>query len=105
MKEQTKAQLREEIERLNGIISYYRAEPYSIDYGAYLLVIDLIQNSKDEILSDLNFSETSEAGAFALNRQYDLLNRALECLREIPKRDRNDDLLRIDNGTKNGAYA
>lgn len=105
MKEQTKAQLREEIERLNGIISYYREEPYSIDHDAFLLMIDLIQSNKEEILSDLNFGETSESGAFALNRQYDLLNRALECLREIPKRDRNEDLLRIDNRTKNGGYA
>ena len=105
MKEQTKAQLRAEIERLNGIVRYYRAEPYSIDYKVYLLVIDLIQSSKDEILSDLNFSETSEAGSFALNRQYDLLNRALECLREIPKRDDNGDLLMVDNGTPQGGYA
>lgn len=105
MKGQTKAQLRAEIERLNGVVSYYRAEPYSIDYGVYLLLADLIENNKSEILDDLNSGDLSDHGAYALNAQYDLLISAAGFLADIPKRDDKGRLLRIDNGTAAGGYA
>ena len=105
MKEQTKAQLRAEIERLNGVISYYRAEPYSIDYKVYLLLSDLIENNKSEIMGDLNYGHLSNHGAYILNAQYDLLVSAAGCLADLPKRADNGDLLRVDNGTPEGGYA
>ena len=105
MKEQTKAQLRAEIERLNGVVSYCRAEPYSIDYGVYLLLSDLIQDNKNEIMEDLNYCQISNHGAYVLNAHYDLLTRAAGFLSDIPKRDDQGRLLRIDNGTVDGGYA
>tara|TARA_R110001606_G_scaffold4612_5_gene21539 strand:+ start:66 stop:383 length:318 start_codon:yes stop_codon:yes gene_type:complete len=105
MKEQTKAQLRAEIERLNGVVSYYRAEPYSIDYGVYLLLSDLIQDNKNEIMEDLNYCQISNHGAYVLNAQYDLLTKAVGFLADTPKRDDQGRLLRIDNGTVEGGYA
>ena len=105
MKEQTKAQLRAEIERLNGIVSYYRAEPYSIDYGVYLLLADLIESNKSEIMEDLNYCQISNHGAYVLNAQYDLLTRANGFLADIPKRADNGDLVRVDNGTERGGFA
>ena len=105
MKEQTKAQLRAEIERLKGVVNYYRAEPYSIDYGVYLLLADLVENNKSEIIEDLNYGQLSNHGAYALNAHYDLLIKASDFLAELPKRAENGDLLRVDNGTKSGGYA
>jgi len=99
MNTETKAQLRAEIERLNGVISYYRSEPHSIDYGVYLLLADLIEHNQSELMEDLNFGQTSEQGAAALNRQHDQLSEAYRFLRDIPKRDDNGRLLYIDNGT------
>jgi hypothetical protein len=105
MKEQTKAQLRAEIERLNGVASYYRAETHSIDYGVYLLLADLIESNQNELMEDLNCGQTSEQGAAALNRQYDQLSEAYRFLRDIPKIDDRGRLLRVDNGTVEGGYA
>lgn len=105
MKQQTKAQLRAEIERLNGVISYYRSEPYTIDYKVYLMLSDLIESNKSEILEDLNGWQLNNHAVYLLNNQYDLLNHAAECLADIPKRADNGDLLRIDNGTRDGGYA
>ena len=105
MKEQTKAQLRAEIERLNGVISYYRAEPCSIDYGVYLLLADLIENNKSEIMEDLNYCQISNHGIYVLNAQYDLLTKAVGFLADLPKRDDKGRLLRIDNGTVDGGHA
>ena len=102
---QLKAQLLSEIERLNGIVSYYRAEPYSIDYGVYLLLADLIESNKSEIMDDLNYGQISNHGAYVLNAQYDLLTKAAGCLADLPKRAENGDLVRVDNGTKSGGYA
>ena len=105
MKEQTKAQMRTEIQRLNGILSYYRAEPNSIDYRVYLLLADLIENNKGEILDDLNGGDLSDHGAYALNAQYDLLISAAGCLADMPKRDDKGRLLWVDNGTPEGGFA
>jgi hypothetical protein len=105
MKEQTKAQLRAEIERLNSVISYYRSEPYTIDYKVYLMLSDMIENNKSEILEDLNCWQLNNHAVYLLNKQYDLLNRAAECLVDMPKRAGNGDLLYIDNGTPDGGYA
>ena len=105
MKEQTKAQLRAEIERLNGVISYYRSEPYTIDYKVYLMLSDMIENNKSEILEDLNCVLLNNHAVYLLNKEYDLLNRAAECLADMPKRADNGDLLYIDNGTPDGGYA
>ena len=105
MKEQTKAQMRAEIERLKGVVSYYRAEPYSIDYKVYLLLADLIENNKSEIMEDLNHCQITNHGAYVLNAQYDLLISASGCLADLPKRDDQGRLLRIDNGTVDGGYA
>ena len=105
MKEQTKAQLRAEIERLNGVVSYYRAEPYSIDYGIYLLLADLIEKNQTEIMHDLSDGQLSNHGAYALNSHYDLLIKASDFLAELPKRAENGDLLMVDNRTKRVGYA
>ena len=105
MKEQTKAQLRAEIERLNGVVSCYRKEPESIDYEVYLLLTNLIDNNKSEIMEDLNYGHLSNHGAYILNAQYDLLTSAAGCLADLPKRADNGDLLRVDNGTPEGGYA
>ena len=105
MKEQTKAQLRDEVERLNGVVSYYRAEPYSIDYEVYLLLADLIESNKSEIMEDLNYCQISNHGAYVLNAQHDLLVSAAGCLADMPKRNDQGRLLRIDNGTVAGGYA
>jgi hypothetical protein len=112
MKEQTKAQLRAEIERmsaeikhLRGVVRYYRDEPYTIDFKVYLLLSDLIENNKSEIMEDLNYGHLSNHGAYILNAQYDLLTSAAGCLADLPKRADNGDLLRVDNGTPEGGYA
>jgi len=105
MKEQTKAQLRAEVERLNGVVSYYRAEPQSIDYGVYLLLADLIESNKSEIMEDLNYGGLSNHGVYILNAQYDLFASAAGFLADIPKRDEKGRLLRIDNGTVEGGFA
>ena len=105
MKEQTKAQLRAEIERLSGVVSYYRKEPESIDYEVYLLLTNLIDNNKSEIMEDLNYCQLNNYAVYFLNSQFDLLSKAAECLKELPKRDSQGQLLRIDNGTVDGGYA
>ena len=105
MKEQTKAQLRAEIERLNGVISYYRSEPYTIDYKVYLMLSDMIENNKSEILEDLNCWQLNNHAVYLLNKEYDLLTHAAGCLADMPKRADNGDLLYIDNGTPDGGYA
>lgn len=102
---ETKAQLRAEIERLNGVISYYRSEPYTIDYKVYLMLSDMIENNKSEILEDLNGWQLNNHAVYLLNKEYDLLNRAAECLAGMPKRADNGDLLKVDNGTPDGGYA
>ena len=105
MKEQTKAQLRAEIERLKCVVNYYRAEPYSIDYGIYLLLADLVENNMSEIMHDLSDGQLSNHAVYVLNAHYDLLIRAFDFLAELPKRADNGDLVRVDNGTKSGGYA
>jgi hypothetical protein len=79
---ETKAQLRAEIERLNSVISY-----------------------KSEILEDLNGWQLNNHAVYLLNKEYDLLTRAAECLADMPKRADNGDLLKVDNGTPDGGYA
>ena len=105
MKEQTKAQLRDEIERLKNTVRYFQSEPHKIDYGVYLLLADLIESNQNELMEDLNCGQTSEQGAAALNRQYDQLTEAYRFLRDIPKIDDRGRLLRVDNGTVAGGYA
>ena len=102
---ETKAQLRAEIERLNSVISYYRSEPYTIDYKVYLMLSDMIENNKSEILEDLNCWQLNNHAVYLLNKEYDLLTRAAECLADMPKRADNGDLLKVDNGTPDGGYA
>jgi hypothetical protein len=102
MNTETKAQLRAEIERLNGVISYYRSEPVAINYRAYLALVEVIENSLVELVEDLNGAgliDMTETGSNALNYQYDILKLTLDWLRDIPKRDDNGRLLYIDNGT------
>ena len=60
---------------------------------------------KSEIIEDLNHCEITNHGAYVLNAEYDLLARAAGCLADLPKRDDQGRLLRIDNGTVDGGYA
>ena len=97
MKQQTKAQLRAEIERLNGLISYYRSEPYAIDYKVYLMLSDMIESNKSEILEDLNCWQLNNHAVYLLNKEYDLLTNAAGFLADMPKRADNGEVLQWSN--------
>ena len=95
MKEQTKAQMRAEIDRLNGVISYYREKPCALDYEVYITLSDLLDRTLTALRDDLVHASAklSDEGIIAINDRREQLDKAFSFLRDIPKTSEKGDLL------------
>ena len=95
MKEQTKAQMSAEIDRLNGVISYYMEKPRALDYEVYITLSDLLDRTLTALRDDLVHASAklSDHGVIAINDKREHLEEAFSFIRDIPKTSQKGDLL------------